>query len=465
MAGDAPLKSSTSTFSVDRDKFLAAKLLENAYMKLVAHSVCEKVQQPKGTGLTAYFVRYVRMNVPVTSLTEGVDPSDSSFSLEEVTATLDQWGDVLTITDVAVLTQKHPLMQIAMDLLSDNAARVMDREVQNVWLTGTNVFYGGTATARSELAATDYITDGLLHKVRVSMGRNGAPPRDGPANMSAQAKGRDAKGSLLGGSAYVAICDPAVTADIINNSASGGLWVNIAQYQNKMAVYNAEVGTYLGFRFVESNFVPIFKLFGDTIDANGSTTDFGTGTPVVTAVDGGGTLTSANTYFYKCVRKDLTRGFAEEISIAHSTQSAATADNESFTFAFPATAGYAYDLYFDKTQANGTNADSNLGLVQANIAAGTTVTVTGVSTSTTTAPANVADDGLTSQVHPIFVHGKGSCLWVGLQNLEFMRSKDEATTDNPLKLRKTIGYKFMAKAMLPDNDRLARIEVAVKYNV
>lgn len=460
MAGESPIKSSHATLSVDRDKFLAAKLLERSYLKLVAHSVCEKVQQPKGSGTTGYFVRYSRMNVPTASLTEGVDPSDNTIALEEVTSTLDQWGDVLTITDVAVLTTKHPLMQIAMELLSDNAARVIDREVQNVWLAGTNVFYGGSATSRSAITSTDYITDSLLHKVRITMGRAGAPPRDGPANMSEKAAGRAASGSLLGGNSYVAICDPAVTADIINNSASGGLWVSIAQYQNKMAVYNAEVGTYLGFRWVETNFIPRFTLLGNTTTAVVSGNAFGTGTPTVTAVDGGGSLTSATTYYYKVVRKDLTRGFAEQISIEHTTSSAATGNNESFTFAFPSTSGYAFDLYFGSATG-----DSNLKLVSANIAAGTTTTVTSVPTSSTTAPANVKSDGTVSAVHPIFVHGKGSCLWVGLQNLQFMTSKDEATTDNPLKLRRTLSYKFMAKAMLPDQNRLARVEVAVKFNV
>ena len=91
----------SSTTSTDQEKFLAAKLLSRSLQKLVAASLCDKVEQKKGAGLTAYFVRYKRMNVPLVPLTEGTDPSNSSFSLEQVTVTLDQWGDVITLTDVA----------------------------------------------------------------------------------------------------------------------------------------------------------------------------------------------------------------------------------------------------------------------------------------------------------------------------------------------------------------------------
>ncbi len=458
MAGNAPITSSTSTLSYDRDKFLAAKLLERAYLKLVAASVCDKVDQPKGTGTTAYFVRYTRMYVPVTSLTEGTDPNDSTISLEEVTATLDQWGDVLTLTDVAVLTTKHPLMQIAMELLSDNAQRVIDREIQMVWLAGTNVSYAGTATTRATIGATDYVTDTLLHKARISLLTNGAPPRDGPANMSQNANGKNATGNLQGGSAYLAICGPEVTGDIMATAATSGLWAAVAQYQSKMAVYNAEVGTYLGFRWVETNFIPRFKILGNTTTAVASGATIGTGGPTVTAVDGGGTLTSATTYYYKVTRKSRTRGFEEDISIEHTTASAATGDNESFTFAFPSTAGYVYSLYFGSSTG-----DANLKLVAANIAASTTTTVTAVPSSTTTAPANIATTA--TAIHPIYIHAKGSCNWVGLQDLQVMTSKDEATTENPLKLRRTVGYKFMAKAMLPDQNRLLRLEVSSRFSV
>ncbi len=132
---------STTTAS-DQEKFLAAKLIARAYLKLIAVSLCDKVQQPEGTGTTAYFVRYQRMNVPMSTISEGVDPVNNSVSVQQFTVSLDQWGDVVTLTDVAQLTTKHPLVQQVTELLADNAQRVIDREVQVVWMANSNVIYG-----------------------------------------------------------------------------------------------------------------------------------------------------------------------------------------------------------------------------------------------------------------------------------------------------------------------------------
>lgn len=444
----------STTTANDQEKFLASKLLERSHQKLVCASICDKVAQPKGAGQIAYFVRYARMNVPLAALTEGTDPSNSTFALEQVTVTLDQWGALITLTDVAQLTTKHPLLAQAMELLAENAQRVIDREIQVVWLAGTNVQYGdGSVTTRATVTAAMKISDTVLNKARVSLIDGGAPPKGGPSGGT---KAAAASGNIMGAAAYVVVAGPQVIADIMTASASFGTWAAVQTYGSQKALYNAEVGTWLGFRFVETNFIPKFKIFGNTTTAVASGGTIATGL-VVTAVDGGGSLTSATTYYYKAVRKDLTRGFAEEISIEHTTDSAATGNNESFTFAFPSTATYAYDLYFGSATG-----DSNLKLVQANIAAGTTVTVTAVPSSTTTAPANTNITGLPT-IHPVYIHGAESCAWVGLQNLEVMLSKDEASTHNPLKLRRTLSYKFLGKAVIKDQTRMLRLEVASTY--
>ena len=451
-----------STTSSDQEKFLAGKLLKRSSLRLIASSVCDKLDQPEGTGLTAYFVRYKRMNVPLTTLTEGTTPSNSTFSLESQTVTLDQWGDVITLTDVAQLTTKHPLLNQAMELLADNAQRVLDREVQIVWFAGTNVLYGdASVTTRATVTTSMKASDSIIHKARVSMVDDGVPPRDGPAKEDAKAE--SASGTFTRGSAYVGICGPQVMADIMQAGTSLGTWASTAMYNAADKLYKAEVGTWLGIRWVETNFIPKISILGNTTAAVVSTNAFGTNTPVVTAVDGGGSLTSGATYFYKVTRKDLLRGFEEDISIAHSTAAAATGNNESFTFNFSGlTAGYVYNLYFDKTAGGGTSADSNLGLVTANIAVGTTVTVTAAATSSTTAPANVNTTG-TPVIHPVYILGAEACNWVSLSNLKVMISKPGATTDDPLDQRRTLSYKFLGKAMIRDQDRILRVELASSY--
>lgn len=452
---------SNSTISNDQEKFLAAQLLMNAQQKLIAQSICDKVTQPKGAGLTAYFVRYTRMNVPVTTLTEGTDPTASDFSLAQVTVTLDQWGDTITLTDIAQLTAKHPLMQQAMKLLADNAQRVIDREVQIVWLAGTNVQYGdASVTARANITSTMKVSDTVLHKARINLVNGGAPMRDGPTKEQVIGQATSAS-SIQGNNKYVAVCGPEVYADIMGTSTSLGTFVSVAMYANQKALYNAEVGEWLGIRWVMTNFIPAFTLFGNTTAAVASGATFGTGTPTVTISASGGSL-ATGTYYFKVTRKDLLRGFEEAISIPH-TAAAVTGPSASIAFAFPATAGYVYNLYFDKTSGGGTSADSNLGLVQQNIAAGTTVTVTAASASTTTAPANIKVDGTVAAVYSVYIFGATACAWVGFQNLEVMVTPDTATTDNPLKLRRKVSYKFMGKTVITNQNFMLRLELAASY--
>lgn len=450
--------STASVSTLDREKFLAAKLLERSYLKLVSASVCEKVKQPKGTGTTAYFVRYKRMNVPLTTLTEGTPPSNSTYSLEEVTVQLDQYGDVITITDVAKLTTSHPLWQQAMELLLDNAQRLIDREVQNVWLAGTNVMYGdGSVTSRSDVTSSMKLSQDILQQVRVNMVNAGVPNRDGPTNMKQNAKGGPATGNLQGGGHYVIVCGPEVLADIMSVAAPTGLWASVAQYQNAKAIYNSEMGSFLGFRMVETNFIPKFELLGNTTTAAAEGSDAGGVTGLTLAVTTGGSLASSDTFYWKVVRKDLTRGFAEHITIEHTTDTGAS--DTRFTFTFPS-GNYAYDLYF----GNATG-DSNLKLVQANIAASEVVNVDSVPSSTTTAPASTPVDGSDGvTVHPVYVMGKAFCSWVGLQELQTFVTGDKAEKSDPLNQVQTMGYKFMGKTVITDQTRLLRLEVASAFS-
>lgn len=451
-----------STTSNDQRKFLAAKLLKRSLMKLVCASICDKIQQEKGTGLTAYFVRYERMNVPLTTLTEGVTPTESSFTTSTINVTLDQWGDLLIFTDLVQLTTAHPVVEQGVRLMADNAARVMDREVQIVWLAGTNVTYGdGSVTTRRTITSSMVLDDTVLAKAVNTMKDNGVPTRDGPSQEDA--KQTAASGNIMGNGHYVAITDPQVLSEIQKPSTSFNTFAAVATYNKAQATYNYEVGIWKGVRWVETNFIPKFRILGGTTAAVVSGNAFGTNTPVVTAVGTGGTLTSATTYFYKVTRKSKLRGFEEDISIAHSTSSGGAGNDESFTFNFSGlTAGYVYNLYFDSVQAGGTGTDATLFRHTANIEVGTTVTVTAVVASGTNPPDNVNTTG-TPVIHLVYIHGAESCSWVGLQDLKVMMSKDEATTDDPLQQRRTLGWKFMGKSIIRTQEFMLRLEVASTF--
>lgn len=444
-----------STISVDQEKFLVNKLLDRSYIKLVMAGICDNIQMREGAGLIAYMVRYKRMYVPVTTLTEGSTPTQSSFTLEEVTVTLDQWGDYLEITDVAQLTVKHPLMTQCQELLADNAARVMDREITIVLLAGTNVQYGdGSVTTRATVTSAMKISNPVIGQVRVTMVGNGAPPRGGP---SGDARQTPASGNFQNGLNYVAIAGPQVIQDVMDPSTSFGTWVSAATYNNAKQLYAAEAGTWLGIRFVETNFIPKFVRLGNATTAAAAGADAGGITGMTLAV-GSGSLANA-TYYWKVTRKDLLRGFEENISIEHST--ATGAGSSSLSFTMPSTAGYVYNIYLGSSSG-----DSNLKLAASNVAASSVNNITAVSSSTTTAPANlraVADGSDPSALHPVFIVAEAAVSWVGFYKPRFLMSGTGATNTDPLAQRRTVGFKFFGKAVIKDQTRLLRLEIPSAY--
>ncbi len=450
-----------STTSNDQEKMLVATLLKRSLIKLVMSSLCDKIKMKQGMGLTAYFIRYRRMNVPLATITEATDPANSSFSLDQVSVALDEWGDIITVSSRAILTTSHPLIQQAVALLADNAARVMDREIHLVLLAGTNIQYGdGSVLTRRTVTSAMTINETVITKARIAMVLAGCPPKGGP---SGDAKAMAASGMFTQGQAYVAVCGPQVIGDITRPGASLGTWVAAATYNKPGAMYNYEVGTWLNFRWVETNFIPAFVLLGNSTAAVATTAAGGTGTPTITTATTGGTWDGGTTMYWKVTRKDLLRGFEEAISIEHTTAAAGTTGStgtNKATFAFPSTAGYVYNLYIGSATG-----DANLFLASENAAASASVVITTLTAaSTTTPPDNIlATDSALAAVHPVYVFGDDCISWVGFYDTQVLMTKDESIIGNVLKLKRAIGYKFYGKAVIKDQTRILRMEVASTY--
>lgn len=452
-----------STISADQEKYLLKKLLDRSYLKLTMSGAVDMETMREGSGLTAFMVRYRRMNTPVSTLTEGVAPPSSNFSLEEVTVTLDQWGDWLELSDVAQLTARHPLVQQAQELLADNAARVLDREICIVMLSGTNVVFGdGSVTTRRTITGVMRLNETVLHNAKVTLANAGAPPRGGPSGDAKVAS----SGSYLNGNDYLAIAGPEVCADLMQPAVNLGTFVSASLYaKSGSQLYNNEVGKWLGFRFVESNFIPRFGLLGNTTTAVASGADFGTGTPTVTVVTSGGSLGNA-TFFYKVTRKDLLRGFEEDISIAHSTASGGT--SRIYRFAMPATAGFVYNVYFDTVAGGGTGTDATMRLVHQNVAPSASVDVLAVPTTGAFPPDNInvtAGALPIPRIHPVFIVAQAALAWVGFYKPKFYITGAGPDKADPLAQKRTIGWKFFGKTVIKDQTRLLRLELATGFGI
>src|SRR5579884_855765 len=89
--------------------------------------------------------------VAITPLIEGVTPSGTNLLNTDYTATLAQYGDFVTITDVIEDTHTDNVLQQATDALGEQAAVTVETLRFNVLKAGTNVWYANNVAGRSSV--------------------------------------------------------------------------------------------------------------------------------------------------------------------------------------------------------------------------------------------------------------------------------------------------------------------------
>lgn len=96
------VNSSTSdNFQADIVNYIQEEVEPLARRQLVAYQFGKPLHLDVNRGLTYTATRFVRLNLPYAPLQEGVAPPGESMALVQVSATAQQWGDSVTLTDVA----------------------------------------------------------------------------------------------------------------------------------------------------------------------------------------------------------------------------------------------------------------------------------------------------------------------------------------------------------------------------
>src|SRR5262245_23512591 len=86
---------------------LSKEVLPIAVRYLVAYQFADKRTLEKGNGVTWTGTRFNRLTLPASPLSEGVPPVGESLTISNVTGVALQWGDKVTLTDVAVTTTMY----------------------------------------------------------------------------------------------------------------------------------------------------------------------------------------------------------------------------------------------------------------------------------------------------------------------------------------------------------------------
>jgi N4-gp56 family major capsid protein len=160
----------TTTEIANINSFYSRDLLFRAQPRLVHNRFAQVKDVPMGNSSTIKFKRYSNLSNATTALTEGVTPAGSKLGETVITATLQQYGDYITLTDKLTMTTEDPVRAEANMILGDQAGSTLDVLTRDVMVTGTNVIFSGTSNTQNDhVAAGDVITVGNIQSAEETL--------------------------------------------------------------------------------------------------------------------------------------------------------------------------------------------------------------------------------------------------------------------------------------------------------
>ena len=224
-------------------------------------------RMPKNKSVTIKFRRPVVFSAKTAPLQEGITPTSSAFSYEDVTGTLKQYGQVVSLTDVIQDTHEDPVLQDMTMIAGENIGRTMEALTYGVVKAGTNVFYANGSSR------------GVVNSV-ITLARQRAVTRALKAQKAMKIR------QILDGNvdynttpieaAFVAVAHTDLEADL--RGLAG--FVPTAEYGTRTVLCPEEIGSVEDVRYVLSPDLNSFPDAGGTASTNSTATTGGTDSDV-----------------------------------------------------------------------------------------------------------------------------------------------------------------------------------------
>lgn len=255
----------TDTLSAEMKTYYDRTLLETAEPNLVHDQVAQTRNIPKNGGKKIEFRRYEALPKALTPLTEGVTPEGQKMSVTTLEAEVKQYGGYVSLSDMLILTAIDKNIQEATKMIGSQAGRTLDTISREVMNAGTNVIFGdGTVTARNQITANMKLTVDMVKRAVRALKVQHAEKIDGY---------------------YFGIIHQDCAYDLTSDKER---FIDVIKYKNPERIYNGEIGTIEGVRFVETSEAKKFVNAGaDGIDVY-STLVIGSNAYATTKVEGGG---------------------------------------------------------------------------------------------------------------------------------------------------------------------------------
>lgn len=192
---------------------------------------------PANNGLAIQWRKWVTLALATSALTEGTTPTDSSLTINTVTATIAQYGAWVKASDILIVAGIDPAMVQISGLLGEQAGQSVHSLVATELGSGSSVRYANGRASRVTVAAGDNMTAVDVRKTVRDLENANAP--------------RFPDGF------YHGACTPKQKFDISSDATAGG-FIDINKYASNLPLLKGEFGTFAGVRWRMSTQVPVF---------------------------------------------------------------------------------------------------------------------------------------------------------------------------------------------------------------
>ena len=258
-------------------KVVAKELIDILKQNLVFYKTAKVQKVTAGANSkTMIFRGFNKLSLATTALSEGITPVGQNLTMNQVSVTLAQYGDLTRVTDIAEFLYDRSLIKDAADVLGIQATETIDTLIVNVVGAGTNAVYGdGSVSTRGTVTATMKISTTLLTRAVRFLEANNV---------------KKFAAMPIIGQAYAVITHPNVVADIRVDSN----FVQAVNYSsprpdnsNRGDLFTGELGYWMGARIISTTLAPSYGAVGASSAYVYGTLVYGDGAYAVSEFDGG----------------------------------------------------------------------------------------------------------------------------------------------------------------------------------
>ena len=212
---------------------------------------------PGNSTKTIKFRRYNALDNTPVSLVEGVTPASQSLSVTDVSITLQQYGGLVTLSDIIQDTHEDPVLNETVTLLGEQAAQVVERVRYGTLRAGVNVLL---ANGASRSAVNTPITISVQRRAVRALKRQNARP------ITRIIRSTAAYGTENVAPGFVGLIHPDLESDVRNLPG----FVPAEKY-GSMTPWENELGKVEDVRYVSSTiFAPFADAGGAKAGASGT---------------------------------------------------------------------------------------------------------------------------------------------------------------------------------------------------